>query len=111
MAQTRTGLEFYLVEVAPATEEADRVLRESIRPGDGVFWAEGKLYAAIVADVRGSAQATRRLMRQTKERGLPAQIRLVSEPFPENLQVVASRVITGDVPVAPRLGREIDWKD
>ena len=111
MAQTAGGVEFYLVEVTPKTEKVEEVLRGAVRPGDGVFWVDDNLYVALVADVRGSAQATRRLLSLTKGAGVGCQIRLVPEPFSEALEQVAGRVVAGEVAVRARTsGEKIRWK-
>lgn len=112
MAVTKSGTEFYLVEVTPRTEEVERVLVGAVRPGDAVFWADGSLYVAVVADVRGGAQAVRRLMRIAKdEHGVATHVRMVPEPFPEAVDSIARRVISGEIRVAPRRdASSIPWE-
>lgn len=110
MAKTESGVEFYLVEMKPDTgihiEEVEDLLRHTVRKGDGVFSFEGHLYVALPGDVRGAGHATRRILRHVRTAALPVRTRLVEEPFPENLSVVALRVVTGEVQIYQRPPRQ-----
>ena len=106
MAKTESGVEFYLVEMRPDSgahlEEVEDLLRRTVRKGDGVFTFEGHLYIALPGDVRGAGHATRRILRHVRNAALPVRTRLVEEPFPENLSVVANRVATGEIQIYQR---------
>lgn len=108
MARTDNGTEFYLVEVTSdlfptKMDEVETLLARSVREGDGVFRLGGKLFIAFAADVRGSAQGTRRLLMAAREHGFDVRIRLAPEPLPEALWEVAATVATGQVTVLPRI--------
>lgn len=120
MARTTDGLEFYLLEVfgdrgPAAIADAHESLRIAVRDTDAAFMEKGKLYLALVGNVRGATTATRRLMSVAKQRGVSVRFRLVVEPFPEELWGVANKVIRGEVKVAKRGARqkpeEIETKD
>lgn len=114
MAKTNSGIEFYLVEVTAAPDRIERieeVLRKVVRRGDGVFALEGRLYLAFAADVRGSGNATRRMLHVLREQGLEAKTRLVQEPFTEDLWDAAARIVVGEVAVTPRLEERTDAWD
>lgn len=107
VAKTKEGTEFYLVEISPATGDADMVRAKKTieglsRKGDAVFEAGNKLYLAIVSDVPGTGLALRRMIPNARENDLDVKVRLVTEPFPEQLAEVASKVIMGQIEVSGR---------
>lgn len=105
MARTYSGIEFYLVELVGETadlHEIEPVLRDIVREGDGVFRQEDRLFAALVGEVTGAAQAARRLIRALRARDLPVKVRLVAEPFPPPIGKAAALVITGRVRMLER---------
>lgn len=111
MAKTNTGIEFYIAEVTPTgdgaqVEEIEEALRKAVRNGDAVFQFEGRLYIALAADLRGAAQALRRLLKVIRDKALGARMRMAQEPFAENLWNVAARIVTGEVAVSHRMSSE-----
>jgi hypothetical protein len=110
LAKTESEVEFYLVEVRPESgahaEEVEELLRGTIRKGDAVFSFEGHLYVALSGDVRGAGHATRRILRLIRGSALPVRTRLVEEPFPENLSLVAHRVVSGEIRISQRPPRQ-----
>lgn len=108
MAKTNSGIEFYLAEVTPTgdgaeLEEIEEVLRKAVRGGDALFQFEGRLYLALAADLRGAAQAIRRLLKVIRDKALGARMRMAPEPFAESLWNVAARIVTGEVAVSRRV--------
>lgn len=115
MAKTNSGIEFYIAEVTPADdgaklEEIQEALRQGVRGGDALFEFEGRLYLALAADLRGAAQAVRRLLKLTRDKALGARVRMAPEPFAETLWNVAARIVTGEVAVSRRMGSLEDEK-
>jgi hypothetical protein len=110
LGKTNSGVEFYLVEVTPEegalVEEAEQLLRAVVRSGDAVFTYEGRIFVALVGDVRGAGHATRRMLRSIRNHALPLRTRLVHEPLPEALWQAAYRVVSGDIEIAPRESSE-----
>jgi hypothetical protein len=96
MAKMDSGVEFYLVSSrrreASIDEDSD----------------EGHMFLALASDVRGVAQAVRRLLRLIRQHELPLRARLTLEPLPEDLPDVAQRVISGQIVVSPRAGFRAD---
>jgi hypothetical protein len=107
VATTKDGTEFYLAEISPATGDADmarakKTIEGLSRRGDAVFEVVPNLYLAIVSDVPGAGIALRRLITNVRQNDLDVKVRLVTEPFPEQLAEVASKVIMGQVEVSRR---------
>lgn len=111
MAKTKDGIEFYLAEVSPKSDATDmggvrKGIEALCRSGDAVFEVEGNIYLAIVSDVPGVGTALRRLLTLVRQEELAAKVRLLTEPFPEQVGNAASKVILGEVPIAHRgIGR------
>lgn len=107
VAKTKDGTEFYLAEISPATDDADmarakKTIEGLSRKGDAVFEVGSNLYLAIVSDVPGTGIALRRMITNARQNELDVKVRLVTEPFPQQLAEVASKVIMGQVEVSGR---------
>jgi hypothetical protein len=110
LAKTESGVEFYLVEATPDPgvhiEEAEELLKSTLRKGDATFSFEGRVYIALPGDVRGAGHATRRILRLIRNSAIPIRTRLIEEPWSENLSVAAFKVVSGEVPIWQRAARD-----
>ena len=117
MATTVEGTEFYMVDISSddptvTIDHVENIVRGVVRTGDGVLVWRGRVFVAVVGDVPGAGKAARRLMNSVRSKGLEAKVRLVSEPFPDDVTSAADQVKEGKVKVFKRVDQEkdINWK-
>lgn len=117
MAKTVEGTEFYMVDISTddptvTVDHVENIVRGVVRTGDGVLAWRGHVFVAVVGDVPGAGKAARRLMGSVRRKGLNAKVRLVSEPFPDDVTSAAEQVKEGKVKVFKRLDpqKDVSWK-
>lgn len=116
MAKTIQGIEFFLLAVTPAegAEHSLSDLRDTakalIRSGDAVIEFQGNIYIAVATDVQGASKAARRLLQTCRSKGIEAKVRLLPEPYTEEIIQVTGTIIQHDVPLYMRTEPTDLWK-
>ena len=113
MAKTSDGIEFYLIEVSSVDEQVkadqvEAVSKSLIRAGDGVLRFGDRVFIAAVTGVPGAAKAARRLLGSLRDMGLESRVRLVAEPFADDVQGAAEAVGESQVKIKPR--SDVKWE-